>query len=218
MDGIFNPKWYPLPDKTVSTVVLTLDAPDDVSCLNEELCRLIDVPNEEQQYETINAGLSGFTGWKFFNETTDHLVSWVGHVVKNFYLTQCTGFLPVMTQVWGMKYEKNDVSPAHNHDPSVVSWTYYPYIEDSNLVQPLELCEFPKGDIEIDLSMCAKHVQEKNKQWGEPLLSIPPYTGQLVVFPSYVYHQVKPIQTTTGRYCIACNIAHDFDASPMVNI
>ncbi len=89
MEGIVNPKWYPLPDKTVSTVVLTLDAPDDVSCLNEELCRLIDVPNEEQKYETINAGLSGFTGWKFFNEHTDHLLSWFGTVVKNFNLPIC---------------------------------------------------------------------------------------------------------------------------------
>jgi hypothetical protein len=33
-----------------------------------------------------------------------------------------------------------------------------------------------------------------------------------------VYHQVKPVKETVGRYCIAGNVAHDFDASTMVNV
>ena len=75
-----------------------------------------------------------------------------------------------------------------------------------------------QSEIEIDLSNCAEHTKNKTKQWGEPLLSIPPHTGQLVIFPSYVYHQVKPVKNNIGRYCIAGNVAHDFDASTMVNV
>ena len=221
MDGIYNPQWYILPDVSTNSHVLTVDAPEDVSCLNEELCNLINLDSQEYgAKDSINAGLSKFTGWKFFNETTDHLLSWVAHVVKNFYFYQQLGdtFLPVMTQVWGMKYQKNDLSPAHNHTPSIVSWTYYPRIEDSSKVQPLELCKVPDGSIELDLSNCAEHTKDKTKHWGETLLSIPPYTGQLVVFPSYTYHQVKPVEDNVERYCIAGNVAHDFDASTNVNV
>ena len=219
MDGIYNPQWYELPDVSTNTKILILDAPEDVTCLNEELCNLIDL--DEQEYgpkDSINAGLSKFTGWKFYNKTTDHLISWVAHVVKNYYFPQGLHFLPVVTQIWGMKYQKGDASPAHNHSPSIVSWTYYPRIEDSSKVQPLELCKVPEGDIELDLSNSAEHIKDMSKNWGEPLLSIPPYTGQLVVFPSYVYHQVKPVENNIERYCIAGNIAHDFDASTLVNV
>lgn len=221
MDGVFsNPQWYNLGDSSIRSNVLICDAPDDVLHLNKELKKLIDSDIETGgSKDSINAGLTGFTGWKFFNETTDHLMSWVGHVIQNHYLNpEMCKFLPVMTQVWGMKYEKNDVSPAHNHFPSIVSWTYYPYIEDSEKVQPLELCSYPSGEIEIDMSMCAEHVQDKGEQWGEPILSIPPHTGQLVVFPAYAYHQVKPVLETYGRYCVAGNVAHDFDASTMINV
>ena len=221
MDGIYNPQWYNLPDVSTNTHVLIVDAPEDVTCLNQELCNLIDSDiNTGGDKQSINAGLSKFTGWKFFNKTTDHLLSWVAHVITKCYLenVMTDTFLPVMTQVWGMKYEENDVSPAHNHTPSIFSWTYYPYIENSEKVRPLELCRVPDGSIEIDVSSCAEHVQDKPKQWGETLLSIPPYTGQLVVFPSYTYHQVKPVEDNVERYCIAGNVAHDFDASTMVNV
>ena len=80
-------------------------------------------------------------------------------------------FLPVFSQVWGMGYEVNDVTPAHAHEPAFISFTYYPYIEDPSKAQPLELCTFPDGSIEIDLSKCAEHVQDKTRQWGNPLLS-----------------------------------------------
>ena len=221
MDGIYNPQWYLIDDKSTNTHVLTVDAPDDVSCLNEGICNLIDEDIDTGgDKQSINAGLSRFTGWKFFNESTDHLLSWVAHVIKNCYFPQELGstFLPVMTQVWGMKYQKNDVTPAHNHTPSIISWTYYPKIGDPNKVQPLELCKVPDGSIEIDLSNCAEHTKGKTKSWGEPLITIKPYTGQLVIFPSYVYHQVKPTKNNIDRYCVAGNVAHDFDASIMVNV
>ena len=124
------------------------------------------------------------------------LLDWVGFQIKN-YLTQVPDFLPVFTQVWGMGYDVNDVTPAHSHEPVFMSFTYYPYVEDPE--------------------MCAEHVQDKTKQWGETLLSIPPHSGQLVVFPSYCYHQVKPVKIQTQRYCIAGNVHHDFDNATTFN-
>ena len=124
---------------------------------------------------------------------------------------QVQDFLPVFSQVWGMGYEVNDVTPAHSYDHQLISWTYYPYIEDPNKAQPLEICTFPDGSIEKDLSVCAEHVQDKTRQWGKPILSIKPHTGQLVIFPSYVYHQVKPVTVPTDRYCMIGNVHHDFE-------
>ena len=113
-----------------------------------------------------------------------------------------------------MGYEVNDVTPAHSHEPAFVSFTYYPYIEDSEIAQPLEICTTPDGSVEMDLSMCADHVKESTKQWGKTLLTLPPHTGQLVIFPAYCFHQVKPVTVKTDRYCIAGNVHHDFENQP----
>ena len=209
MDGTYNS----LPDQSTDTRVLTIDAPKEIMDINHHLVNyILDMDGKGQGvHDTINAGVTKFTGWKSFDSPYMHqLLNWVGFEIKK-YLVHVPDFLPVFSQVWGMGYEVNDVTPAHSHEPAFMSFTYYPYVEDPEIAQPLELCKVPDGSIEIDLSNCAEHVQEKTKQWGEPLLSIPPHTGQLVVFPSYVYHQVKPVTVKTDRYCIAGNLHHDFE-------
>ena len=209
MDGIYNS----LPDQSTNTKVLTIDAPKEIMDINHHLVNyILDMDGKGQGvHDTINAGVTNFTGWKSFDSPYIHqLLDWVGWVIKG-YLESVPDFLPVFSQVWGMGYKLNDVTPAHSHEPAFMSFTYYPYIEDPHKVQPLELCKFPDGSIEIDLSECAEHVQDKTKQWGEVILSIPPHTGQLVVFPSYVYHQVKPVTVESDRFCIAGNVHHDFE-------
>ena len=209
MDGTYNS----LPDQSTDTRVLTIDAPKEIMDINHHLVNyILDMDGKGQGvHDTINAGVTKFTGWKSFDSPYMHqLLNWVGFEIKK-YLVHVPDFLPVFSQVWGMGYEVNDVTPAHSHDPAFMSFTYYPYVEDPEIAQPLELCKVPDGSVEIDLSNCAEHVQEKTKQWGEPLLSIPPHTGQLVVFPSYVFHQVKPVTVKTDRYCIAGNLHHDFE-------
>ena len=207
MDGIYNF----LPDQSTNTKVLTIDAPKEIMDINHHLVNyILDMDGKGQGvHDTINAGVTNFTGWKSFDSPYMHqLLNWVGFEIKK-YLVHVPDFLPVFSQVWGMGYKVNDVTPAHSHEPAFMSFTYYPYVEDPEIAQPLELCKVPDGSIEMDLSNCAEHVQEKTKQWGEPLLSIPPHTGQLVVFPSYVFHQVKPVTVETDRYCIAGNLHHD---------
>ena len=145
------------------------------------------------------------------------LLNWIGWVTQNKFLNPKAQFLPVFSQVWGMKYEVNDVTPAHSHDPAVISFTYYPYIEDPKIAEPLEMSTFPNGSVKQDLSMCAEHVHDKEYQWGECIFSIPPHTGQLVIFPAYAFHQVQRVKTPTGRYCIAGNIHHDFDNATSFN-
>ena len=216
MDGTYNF----LPDQSTHTKVLTIDAPKEIMDINHHLVNyILDMDGKGQGvHDTINAGVTNFTGWKSFDSPYMHqLLNWVGFEIKK-YLVHVPDFLPVFSQVWGMGYKVNDVTPAHSHEPAFMSFTYYPYVEDPEIAQPLEICTVPDGSIEIDVSSCAEHVQDKTKQWGEPLISIRPYTGQLVVFPSYVYHQVKPVKDNVGRYCIAGNVAHDFDASTMVNV
>tara|TARA_B100000073_G_scaffold154217_1_gene127383 strand:+ start:703 stop:1353 length:651 start_codon:yes stop_codon:yes gene_type:complete len=215
MDGTYN---Y-INDISTKTKVLTVDAPNEFRDLNYNLVDYIHKQNGKGQgvHDTINAGVSQFTGWKSFDSPYMHqLLDWVGFQIKN-YLTQVPDFLPVFTQVWGMGYDVNDVTPAHSHEPAFMSFTYYPYVEDPEIAQPLEICKVPDGSIEMDLSMCAEHVQDKTKQWGETLLSIPPHSGQLVVFPSYCYHQVKPVKIQTQRYCIAGNVHHDFENATTYN-
>ena len=188
MDGTYN--WYDIPDVSTNTKVFTIDAPKEFRDINYNLVDYIHKQNGkgEGAHDSINAGVSLFTGWKSFDSPhMQQLLDWIGSVIIG-YNQSITDYLPVFTQVWGMGYELNDVTPAHNHDPAGISWTYYPYVEDPEIAQPLEICTVPDGSIEMDLSMCAEHVQDKTKQWGETLLTIPPHTGQLVIFPAYCYH------------------------------
>ena len=215
MDGTYN---Y-INDISTKTKVLTVDAPNEFRDLNYNLVDYIHKQNGkgEGAHDSINAGVSLFTGWKSFDSPhMQQLLDWIGSVIIG-YNQSITDYLPVFTQVWGMGYELNDVTPAHNHDPAGISWTYYPYVEDPEIAQPLEICTVPDGSIEMDLSMCAEHVQDKTKQWGETLLTIPPHTGQLVIFPAYCYHQVKPVTVETQRYCIAGNVHHDFENATSFN-
>tara|TARA_A100001388_G_C28730520_1_gene481220 strand:- start:53 stop:706 length:654 start_codon:yes stop_codon:yes gene_type:complete len=213
MDGTYNF----IPDLSTNTKVYTTDAPQQIMDINHHLVNyILDMDGKGQGvHDTINAGVSKFTGWKSFdNSHMQHLLNWIGYEITNNFMTQIKDFLPVFSQVWGMEYNVNDVTPAHSHEPALVSFTYYPYIENPEIAQPLEICTFPDGSIEMDLSMCADHVQEKTHQWGKTMLSIPPHTGQLVVFPAYCFHQVKPVTVKTDRYCIAGNIHHDFENQP----
>ncbi len=217
MDGTYN--WYDIPDVSTNTKVFTIDAPKEFRDINYNLVDYIHKQNGkgEGAHDSINAGVSLFTGWKSFDSPhMQQLLDWIGSVIIG-YNQSITDYLPVFTQVWGMGYELNDVTPAHNHDPAGISWTYYPYVEDPEIAQPLEICTVPDGSIEMDLSMCAEHVQDKTKQWGETLLTIPPHTGQLVIFPAYFYHQVKPVTVETQRYCIAGNVHHDFENATSFN-
>tara|TARA_B100000424_G_scaffold29_1_gene51 strand:+ start:977 stop:1639 length:663 start_codon:yes stop_codon:yes gene_type:complete len=213
MDGISKNPFTKLPDVSTNTMVYTVNAPQDVLNINQDVIDYIHMMDGlgAGVHDTINAGVSKFTGWKSFDTPSmQYLLNWIGFEIENNFMGH-TVFKPVFTQVWGMKYEVNDVTPAHAHDPAVVSFTYYPYIENPEIAQPLEICTFPDGNIKKDLSMCAEHVQEKEHQWGNVLLSIPPKTGQLVIFPAYVYHQVQRVTVPTGRYCIAGNVSHDFE-------
>ena len=68
-------------------------------------------------HDTINTGVTNFTGWKSFDSPYIHqLLDWVGYEVTRF-LSSVPDFLPVFSQVWGMGYEVNDVTPAHSHEP-----------------------------------------------------------------------------------------------------
>ena len=203
MDGTYN--WHDIPDVSTNTKVFTIDAPKEFRDINYNLVDYIHKQNGkgEGAHDSINAGVSLFTGWKSFDSPhMQQLLDWIGSVIIG-YNQSITDYLPVFTQVWGMGYELNDVTPAHNHDPAGISWTYYPYVEDPEIAQPLEICTVPDGSIEMDLSMCAEHVQDKTKQWGETLLTIPPHTGQLVIFPAYCYHQVKTSYSRNSKilYC-----------------
>ena len=222
MDGTSKIKsgYYLIPDASTNTKIYIQDAPKEILDINHHLVNyILDMDGKGAGvHDTINAGVSKFTGWKSYdNENMQSLLNWIGWEIQNNFCGQVQDFLPVFTHVWGMSYEVNDVTPAHAHDPAVVSWTYYPYVEDPKIAQPLEICTYPDGKIKKDLSMCAEHVQEKETQWGKCLLSIPPNTGQLVIFPSYVYHQVQRVTTPTDRYCIAGNVHHDFDNATSFN-
>ena len=129
MDGRFNF----VGDQSVNTKVYTTIAPKEIYDLSNNLVDYIHEMDGKGEgvHDTINAGVSHFTGWKSFDSPyIQQLLDWIGYEIQEYW-SNIQDYKPVFTQVWGMGYNVNDVTPAHNHDPAHTSWTYYPYIEDT---------------------------------------------------------------------------------------
>ena len=120
MDGTsrLEAGFYKLPDVSTNTKLYIQDAPKEILEINHHLVNyILDMDGLGAGiHDTINAGVSKFTGWKSFdNEYMQSLLNWIGWEIQNNYLEQVPDFLPVFSQVWGMSYEANDVTHQHMH-------------------------------------------------------------------------------------------------------
>ena len=120
MDGTsrLEAGFYKLPDVSTNTKLYIQDAPKEILEINHHLVNyILDMDGLGAGiHDTINAGVSKFTGWKSFDdEYMQSLLNWIGWEIQNNYLEQVPDFLPVFSQVWGMSYEANDVTHQHMH-------------------------------------------------------------------------------------------------------
>ena len=93
-----------------------------------------------------------------------------------------------LNDTWGLVYTTGQSSKVHNHWPSLWSYTY---------------CVFACED-------CAPLVFPN----AEKPLSVTPKTSQMVVFPSWLHHEVPVHKCEHDRIMISGNLNMDKKASP----
>jgi len=184
------------------------DAPPEILKINDKLVTLIDENDAlgVGGYDSINAKITKFTGWKSFEHFEFQMImEWAGYLASlvshERFAIEIT---PVYTHCWGMKYEKDDYAPAHGHFPSLWSWVYYPYIEDSETASPLQFPRSLKTITNLD-----EDALDESRILDDVALSIPAKTGRLIMFQSHIYHQVPICKNNKPRYVMSGNLAND---------
>ena len=137
-----------------------------------------DVMNNETNVKAIMSSYHLFRETDTFNDLLYHILL----AVENAFPLP-TGhkvkFELNLQHVWSAIYKKGHYTKPHNHYPSHLSFIYY--LKSNNKSSPLifKECDF----------------------------QITPYDDLLVVFPSYLKHEVPPQTGDEDRICLAGNIA-----------
>jgi len=101
---------------------------------------------------------------------------------------------------WANKYSNGGYAVMHNHSPYIVSGCFYVYKESNE-----------QGNIYFqnpNEALMSTLPQNDNFKLSQNCLDIPTYTGDLVLFPSWVKHGVRPNTTNTPRISIAFDVSY----------
>jgi|TARA_B110000977_G_C10805583_1_gene388149 uncharacterized protein (TIGR02466 family) len=102
------------------------------------------------------------------------------------------GLLPLKTtNAWYGVYKNGGKIDRHNHANSQVSGAYYPYVEfnQTSIVFDNPTMVLRPTDIFNNIS-----------KYSEPAKEIVVQSGDLVLFPSWIYHYTDP--NTSGKRCV----------------
>jgi uncharacterized protein (TIGR02466 family) len=193
----------------------------DTEAMNEELRALI--LTEESEYPSL--GRSNIGGWHsrpdFLHREDDHvaaLTSWIiwalrqmvrGTTGRNAF----TGTLSI--SAWATVCRAGAYHAPHSHPDSAWSGVYYVDSGSEQPDRPLSgMLEF------LDPRAGAEAVTAPGDLYGEPF-RIRPQSGELVMFPSWLYHWVHPYAGITPRIAISFNAtvgAHPADQTSVKGI
>jgi len=107
-----------------------------------------------------------------------------------------------LTTSWINKINENDYVKLHNHANSVISGVYYPYVYPG-----ASSLKFIKN--KQHLNSFSEHVRPETKgNWNQFTTQswiITPKTGDIVIFPSHLEHEVPVSEDKNDRYSLAFN-------------
>ena len=102
----------------------------------------------------------------------------------------------VITQSWLNKSGKGESHHLHHHPNSMISGVWYPAIHEK--LPPIEFHN-PGGDRDVALK-----IGEHNNFNSETFL-LPLKAGELIIFPSNLYHKVPPNKSDEERISLSFN-------------
>ena len=125
----------------------------------------------------------------------DFIVSSVKDYVKNELAIDDEFYL---TTSWATVNNKGDKHHKHNHPNTLLSAVYYANVESGNLIfQSPRNGLFPNFDFTFNVS---KSNEYNSKGW-----SIPVKTGDLVIFPGWLYNESEVNELDNHRVIVGAN-------------
>jgi|TARA_R110002074_G_scaffold365798_1_gene539593 hypothetical protein len=162
----------------VSTTLFTSILNDEQ--MNNSIVEQIDLQGDRQKYRTnVKAQM---TDWNMIDKPGfNSLVNIICNSVKEISMTKYNiPFNPIINDIWGINYKKNDTTLEHDHWPSTFSCVYY--------INPPKNCPSLIFS-ELDFQLKPKH-------------------GLLVIFEGWLKHYVPKVDFEGSRYTVSCNVGY----------
>lgn len=107
-------------------------------------------------------------------------------------------------RAWGMMYRDRGYATPHNHPNCHFAGVYY--VRDADQEAPKVMATGDRvkpGTLEFNPPI-------QHDVWGEwanlaPTARVTPKEGKMVIFPSWLFHMVHPVEGDDTRIAIACN-------------
>ena len=114
--------------------------------------------------------------------------------IKNIYKSQTQLYI---TQCWLNVAKPGGFHPEHYHPNSIISGVWYPEFESYK--QPfIHFCNYQKSSL-ISLKMDDRNV------YNSDIMQAPIKSGNLLLFPSNLFHGVRINQSNKDRYSVSFN-------------
>lgn len=111
---------------------------------------------------------------------------------------------------WVNLHTKNDFAGSHRHSNSIISGVYYPEVDDKSgaiiFQKDKSYYNLWTDTIEIGFNYQQHQNQDRLNIFNADAWGIYPKTGDIVLFPSLLYHSVTENLSDLTRYSLAFNI------------
>jgi len=111
---------------------------------------------------------------------------------------------------WINRHDKDDFAGIHRHSNSIISGVYYPEVDDISgaiiFQKDKSYYNLWTDTIEIGFNYQKHNNQEKLNIFNSEAWGIYPQKGDIILFPSLLYHSVASNQSHNIRYSLAFNV------------
>lgn len=166
-----------------NSVLTTFEVIINDEKMNKDILKIINKQGDRQKYKTnVKAQMTEWRMWKEpgFNKLSKIILELSLEASKQKYNRK---IVPVITNMWGMKYKSEEIAVTHDHWPALWSCAYY--------INPPEGAPglfFPEANAERKLE-----------------------NGLLVMFDGYIKHGVRPSKYKGYRYVVSANVHEKID-------